>query len=132
MKIKIWTLASDDDCGTRTEVFTTEREAEEAWVNAAVPDEDENKEARERLERDGFNAVIDWAENEQMRDPMDTYTVEEHTVEVAFTPSEIATILYALRQVQDDRHESGETEHLNDAPPLTDAQLDSLCERFSS
>jgi len=82
MKIKIWTLASDDDCGIRTEVFTTEREAEEAWVNAAVPDEDDNREARERLDRDGFNAVIDWAENEQMRDPMDTYTVEEHTIEV--------------------------------------------------
>jgi hypothetical protein len=53
-----------------------------------------------------------------------------------FTRSEVATILHALREVQSEMHESGEPLegiHFDgqDITPLTESQIDDLCEKIN-
>lgn len=54
-----------------------------------------------------------------------------HDVEGLFTAREIATILYALRQLQSEPVATVFSEHFDEVSPLTHAEIDTLCERIN-
>jgi hypothetical protein len=130
--MQIWTLAWDTDGGTGASVHLTEREAFMALIDGQL-DEDDQAEAIAQLE-DGKD-FWDWFD-ENEREPMDTFSIESHTIDVPapFNDRELATVLHSLRQVQDDMHESGEKPdgtHFNLVSPLTEDEIDVLCERLN-
>jgi len=131
--MQIWTLAWDTDGGTGASVHLTEREAFMALIDGQL-DEDDQAEAIAQLE-DGKD-FWDWFD-ENEREPMDTFSIESHEIDVPAAPfndRELATVLHSLRQVQDDMHESGEKPdgtHFNLVSPLTEDEIDVLCERLN-
>lgn len=87
MKIKVWTLASDDDNGTQAAVFATERLAYEAFTAAVFPDASDDDYDRAysllgvaTLSLD-FSALDEFLQ--ESKGSLDTYSVEEHEIEVA-------------------------------------------------
>lgn len=80
MKLILWTLAIDDDCSTRADVFTTEREAHLARF-AAIAHTAEEQAAMTVLYEDGkldeLQALI-----EETKKDEDTYNVSRQELEV--------------------------------------------------
>jgi len=84
MKIKVWTVAADDDLGTRATVHPTEKEAYEQWLNLQS-----NGEASETIEAaaafiatEDYDGLWSWADGEDFGDAFDTYAIEEHEIEI--------------------------------------------------
>jgi hypothetical protein len=82
MQMTIWTLSTDDNCGTRTEVFTTEKAAWEAWADNACSGFDAARAATQtKIDAGQFPLYLDDIEGVD-HDPIDTYSIESHTIEV--------------------------------------------------
>jgi len=79
MKLILWTLAIDDDCSTRAEVFTSEREAQLARFHA-IADTPEEEAAMVVLFEDGKADELE-ALIEATKKAEDTYSVSQHDVE---------------------------------------------------
>lgn len=89
MKVKIWTVAADDDQGTRATVHTTEKEAYEQWLEWQFPSnsDEEGEPDREAaaafIEREDFDGLWEWKGDREFGEPFDTYAIEEHEIEIA-------------------------------------------------
>ena len=88
MKVRIWTVAADDDDGTRATVHTTEKEAYEQWLEwqfPSVSDEEEEEEknaAAAFIERGDFSGLWEWKGDREFGEPLHTYAIEEHEIEL--------------------------------------------------
>lgn len=85
-EVKIWILATDDgDNGTEAEVFSTERGLYERLIEWASPDEDEGEveELAELLKDGDYDAIQEKVDD--IRDPLNTYGITVHTMEVPVT-----------------------------------------------
>ena len=80
MKLILWTLAIDDDCSTRADVFTTEREAHLARF-AAIAHTTEDLAAMTVLYDDGKQDELQ-ALIEELKKEEDTYNVARQELEV--------------------------------------------------
>jgi hypothetical protein len=91
MKLRIWTVAADDDEGTRATVHLTEKSAYEQWLDWQFPGEFDEEESKERetaatfIEREDFRGLWEWKNAREPGEPMDTYAIEEHEIEVPAT-----------------------------------------------
>jgi hypothetical protein len=138
--MEIFTLAYDTDYGTGATVHVTEREAHLHLIQENVSEEN-REEALKQLDRDGEDGFDFWEwfdENE--RGPMDTFSIDSHTIDVPapFNNRELATTLYALRELQGEMHETNDvlaemkdSPHFEDCEPLTEDEIDTLCERLN-
>ncbi len=88
MKIRIWTVAADDDEGTRATVHTTEEGAYEQWLEWQFPSESDEEEGENRstaaafISRRDFKGLWEWKGDREFGEPLDTYAIEEHEVEL--------------------------------------------------
>ena len=124
--MQIWTLAWDTDGGTGASVHLTEREAFMALIDGQL-DEDDQAEAIAQLE-DGKD-FWDWFD-ENEREPMDTFSIESHEIDVPAAPfndRERKVLLSVLHQYADDQHEGGGFE----GSDITEEEIDTLCERLN-
>lgn len=81
VKVTVYTLASDDDYGTRAEVFATERAAVEALLEQLkyTPTDEERQELIDAYfdpDGDFYEDISEWKSN------YDTYSVDVHQLEV--------------------------------------------------
>jgi len=84
--ITVFSLASDDDSGTRAEVFATEREA----VNALLDQLRCSEQEREGMIAAYFAQTDDFYEKlDQWKSDLDTYSIDQHTLEIEINPSNI-------------------------------------------
>jgi hypothetical protein len=89
MKVKIWTVAADDDNGTRATVHLTEKDAYEQWLEWQFSSELDEEEREDRkvasafIEREDFDGLWEWKGDREFGEPFDTYAIEEHEIEVA-------------------------------------------------
>jgi hypothetical protein len=88
MKVQIWTVAADDDQGTRATVHTTEKDAYEQWLEWQFPgefNEDENedrKSAAAFIDKEDFDGLWEWKGNREFGEPFDSYAIEAHEIEL--------------------------------------------------
>jgi hypothetical protein len=88
MKIRIWTVAADDDEGTRATVHLTEREAYQQWLELQFSGGSDEKEKAEKeaaaafIEREDYGGLWAWEGDRELGEPFDTYAIEEHEIEV--------------------------------------------------
>jgi len=85
MKVKIWTAAADDRFGTRATVHTNRRAAYAQWLEWQFPGEEEQEErafASSFIDREDYDGLWEWKENFGIGEPLDTYAVEEHEIEI--------------------------------------------------
>jgi len=80
MKLTLWTLAIDDDCSTRAEVYATEREAQLARF-AAIAHTAEQEAAMAALYDEGKTDEL-LALIGELKPNEDTFNVERHELEV--------------------------------------------------
>jgi hypothetical protein len=80
-KIKVYTLVSDDDTGTKAEVFTTERAAVESLIDQLkyTPTDEERQELIDAY----FDPERDFYENIcEFKSDYDTFSIDEQTIEI--------------------------------------------------
>ncbi len=88
MRVKIWTVAADDDQGTRATVHTTEKEAYEQWLEWQFPSGSDEEDERDReaaaafVEREDYDGLWEWKGDREFGEPFDTYMIEEHEIEI--------------------------------------------------
>jgi hypothetical protein len=80
-KIKVYTLASDDDTGTKAEVFTTERAAVESLIDRLkyTPTDEERQELIDAYfdpERGFYEDICEF------KSDYDTFSIDEQTIEI--------------------------------------------------
>jgi hypothetical protein len=95
MKITVWTLASDDDNGTQTAIFSTEHEAQSAFWNVVFSDNEEAgsaKKAKAALNAGDYDELHDIAQR-YLEGSLDTYNIDEHTIEVSGAPAKAVVVL---------------------------------------
>jgi len=89
MKIKIWTVAADDDEGTRATVHLSIKAAYKQWLEWQLPgqfDEDERevrKTAAAFIECEDYEGLWSWKGDREFGESSDTYAIEEHEIEIA-------------------------------------------------
>ena len=89
MKVTIWTVAADDDSGTRATVHMTQRGAYEQWLEWQFSSEFDDEEIALRkaatafIEREDFDGLWEWKGDREFGEPFDTYAIEEHEIEVS-------------------------------------------------
>ena len=88
MKVQIWTVAADDDQGTRATVHPTEKGAYEQWLEWQFPGESDVEENANResaaafIEREDFRGLWEWKGDREFGEPFDTYAIEAHEIEL--------------------------------------------------
>jgi hypothetical protein len=88
MNVKIWTVAADDESGTRATVHLTEKSAYLQWLEwqfRGELDEDEKmdmKDAAAFIESEDYAGMWVWKGDRAFGEPLDTYEIEEHEIEV--------------------------------------------------
>jgi hypothetical protein len=88
MKMKIWTVAADDDAGTRATVHLSQRAAYEQWLEwqfSGELDDEEKKDAKAAaafIEREDYDGLWNWKGGREFGEPFDTYAIEEHEIEL--------------------------------------------------
>jgi len=93
MKVKVWTVAADDEDGTRATVHTTEKEAYEQWLKWQFASESDEEEEKERntaaafIEREDYNGLWKWKDDQEIGEPLDTYAIEEHEIDLPVVQS---------------------------------------------
>jgi hypothetical protein len=95
MKVTVWTLASDDDNGTQTAIFSTEHEAQSAFWNVVFSDNEEAgsaKKAKAALNAGDYDELHDIAQR-YLEGSLDTYNIDEHTIEVSGAPVKAVVVL---------------------------------------
>jgi hypothetical protein len=88
MIVKIWTVAADDDEGTRATVHVTEKEAYEQWLEWQFPGRFDEEEKTDRstaaafIDEEDFAGLWRWKGDREFGEPLDTYVIEEHEIEL--------------------------------------------------
>jgi len=88
MKVEIWTVAADDDNGTRATVHLTQKEAYEQWLEWQFYGELDVEAKREMeaaatfIEREDYAGLWEWKDDREFGEPLDTYVIEKHEIEV--------------------------------------------------
>jgi hypothetical protein len=83
MKITVYTVACDDDYGTRAMVFTNERAAVNALLDELAVDVTFIGNERQELIDEYFDPDGDFYEAiAPYKSDMDTYSIDEHTLEI--------------------------------------------------
>ena len=88
MKMKIWTVAADDDWGTRATVHTTIKEAYLQWLEWRFPGGSEAIDLQERnaakafIEQENYDGLWEWENDQCSREPFDTYGIEKHEIDM--------------------------------------------------
>ena len=88
MKVRIWTVAADDDDGTRATVHLTQKEAYEQWLEWQFCGELDEEGKREMgaaatfIGREDYAGLWEWKGDREFGEPFDTYAIEEHQIEV--------------------------------------------------
>ncbi len=88
MRVTIWTVAADDDNGTRATVHLSQKAAYEQWLEWQFSGELDGEEKKDReavaalIDREDFGGVWEWKGDREFGEPMDTYAIEEHNIEV--------------------------------------------------
>ncbi len=88
MKVKIWTVAADDDDGTRATVHLSQKDAYRQWLEwqfSSEFDEVENEDkdaATAFIEREDYDGLWEWKGDREFGEPFDTYAIEEHEIEI--------------------------------------------------
>jgi hypothetical protein len=88
IKMKIWTVAADDDQGTRATVHTTQKQAYEQWLDWQFPGESDDEEKDNRIAAAGFiyredyDGLWEWKGDRGFGEPLDTYAIEEHEIDL--------------------------------------------------
>ncbi len=89
MRVKIWTVAADDDNGTRATVHLTEKAAYEQWLALQFSDQFDDVESEDRdtaagfIGREDFDGLWEWKGDREFGEPFDTYAIEEHEIDVS-------------------------------------------------
>ena len=88
MRMKIWTVASDDDEGTRATVHTTEKAAYEQWLEWQFRSECESEEEADKnvaaafIDREDYVGLWKWKGDREFGEPLNTFMIEEHEIEI--------------------------------------------------
>ena len=88
MRVTIWTVAADDENGTRATVHLSQKAAYEQWLEWQFSDELDEEEKKDRdaiatlIEREDFDGVWERKGDREFGEPTDTYAIEEHNIEV--------------------------------------------------
>ncbi len=88
MKVKIWTVAADDDGGTRATVHVAQKGAYMQWLEwqfSGALDEEEKAEmhtAETFIEREDYAGLWEWIGDRELGEPFDTYAIEEHEIKL--------------------------------------------------
>jgi hypothetical protein len=88
VRVKVWTVAADDDEGTRATVHVTEMDAYLQWLELQFHgrlDEQERSEkaaAASFIERGDYQGLWEWESERELGEPFNTYAIEEHKIEV--------------------------------------------------
>jgi hypothetical protein len=86
--VKIWTVAADDEEGTRATVHATEKEAYEQWLEWQFPGQHDEEERADRgaaaafIDREDYAGLWEWKGDREFGEPLDTYAIEEHEIEL--------------------------------------------------
>ena len=113
MQITVWSVAADDDNGTYASVHETESAAYRRLIQLTVDadNKDDMAKAEAFMEAEDFDSLDEWI-HEDVIEPLNTYSVDQHKIDVPTTPSsaddgnhitrrELASILHGLRLMQE-------------------------------
>lgn len=93
VNVTVWTLASDDDSGTRAAVYATEHEVWEDYFSCVFSDGDD---VYDDAKRNAARAALDARDYDELSDlgqaysegSFDTYSVDSQTLEIEATATE--------------------------------------------
>lgn len=88
MKLKIGTVAADDDYGTRATVHLTQKEAYELWMELQFSGELSDSDVADKaavqafIEHEDYDQLWEWQAERELGNSFDTYAIDEHEIEV--------------------------------------------------
>jgi hypothetical protein len=113
MQITVWSVAADDDNGTYASVHETECAAYRRLIQLTVDadNKDDVAKAEAFMEAENFDSLDEWI-HEEVIEPLNTYSVDQHKIDVPTIPSsaddskhitrlELASVLHGLRLMQE-------------------------------
>ena len=115
MQITVWSVAADDNNGTYASVHETESAAYRRLIQLTVDrdNKDDVAKAEVLMEAEDFDGLDEWI-HEEVIDALNTYSVEQHTLDVSALPApapedenkhitrrELASVLHGLRLMQE-------------------------------
>jgi hypothetical protein len=115
MQITVWSVAADDENGTYASVHETENAAYRRLIQLTVDadNKDDVAKAEAFMEAEDFDGLDEWI-HEEVIEPLNTYSVDQHTLDVPASPSpapvnenknitrrELASVLHGLRLMQE-------------------------------
>lgn len=86
--MKIWTVAVDDDFGTRATVHASERDAYAQWLDWQFSGEFDVEERADKnaaaafISREDYAGLWEWKGDREFGEPFDTCAIEEHEIEL--------------------------------------------------
>lgn len=112
--IEVWSLAADDDSGTRAEVFTTALEAVSAlldWLDLkASSDPGSLDHVRQKLIDEFFDPDGDFYESiREYKSDLDTYSIDSHKVAVELPPTSLEASALLARSPEKPQSAPGES-----------------------
>ena len=109
MQITVWSVAADDDNGTYASVHEKESAAYRRLFQLTVDadNKDDVAKAEVFMEAEDFDTLDEWI-HEEVIEPLNTYSVDQHKIDVPIIPSpaddgkhitrrELASVLHGLR-----------------------------------
>ena len=115
MQVTVWSVAADDDNGTYASVHETESAAYRRLIQLTVDSDDKDGVAKAEafMEAEDYEGLDEWI-HEVMIEPLNTYSVDQHTLDVPASPiptpadenkhitrRELASVLHGLRLMQE-------------------------------
>ena len=115
MQITVWSVAADDDNGTYASVHETESAAYRRLIQLTVDSDNKDDVAKAEafMEAEDFDGLDEWI-HEVVIEPLNTYSVDHHTLDVSACPAsaptanervlnrrELASVLHGLRLMQE-------------------------------
>ena len=88
MMVNVWTVHADDSWGRRTTLHLTEKQAHKQWLRLQFPDESDDEEKADRkaaaafIEDEDYDGLWEWKGDRDFGDLSDTYTIEDHVIEI--------------------------------------------------
>jgi hypothetical protein len=114
MQITVWSVAADDN-GTYASVHETENAAYRRLIQLTVDSDNKDDVAKAEafMEAEDFDGLDEWI-HEVVIEPLNTYSVDQHTLDVSACPApaptvnesalsrrELASVLHGLRLMQE-------------------------------
>jgi hypothetical protein len=88
MQITVWSVAADDDNGTYASVHETESAAYRRLIQLTVDSDNKDDVAKAEafMEAEDFDRLDEWI-HEEVIEPLNTYSVDQHKLDVPTIPS---------------------------------------------